>query len=107
MSATEPTPSASVDQPFTVVNNEAAHRFEIHAADGTLAELVYHVRSGDTMVLVHTEVPPALRGHGAAGALARAALDDARARGFRVVVKCPYVRAFIERHPEYKDMVNA
>ena len=106
MSLGEPTPQDSVEQPVRVVNNEPDHRFEIQAPDGTFAELIYHVRRGDTLVLLHTEVPPPLRGRGMAGRLARAALEYARARGLRVIVKCPYVRGFIERHPEFKDLVD-
>lgn len=107
MSVIEPDRASGLDRPPTIENNEAAHRFELRAPDGSLAELVYHMRGPTSIVLLHTEVPPAQRGHGIAGQLARAALDHARAHGLRVKVKCPYVRAFLEQHPEYQDLVEA
>jgi predicted GNAT family acetyltransferase len=107
MSAIEPDRTSGLDRPPTVANNEQAHRFELRAPDGSIAELVYHMRGPTTIVLLHTEVPPELRGHGIAGKLARAALEHARAHGLRVRVKCPYVRAFLEQHPEYRDLVDA
>ena len=100
--AVEPTPSS--DEP-EVRNNEAESRFEVSALEG-LAELRYKTLRNGTLVLVHTEVPPAMVGRGIAGRLARAALDLARARGVQVVVLCPFVTAFIKRHPQYKDLVR-
>jgi predicted GNAT family acetyltransferase len=90
---------------LTVVNNEAAHRFEIQTPEG-IAELRYRVRGGDTLVLIHTEVPSAIQRHGLASLLARAALEYARQHGLAVEPRCPYVRAYIERHPEFKDLVK-
>ena len=55
--------------------------------------------------LVHTEVLPAFSGQGHAATLARSALDDARARGLTVRPDCPYVASYIEKHPEYADLV--
>jgi uncharacterized protein len=51
----------------------------------------------------HTEVPPADEGKGIGARLVRAALDDARQRGFKIVPACSFVAAFIRRHPEYND----
>jgi len=86
-----------------VADNAAKSRFEA-TVDGETAILVYRL-SGDTITLVHTEVPAALGGRGLGGELARAALDSARARGLKVVPSCPFVRAYIARHPEYADLV--
>ena len=97
-------PPASSDEPV-VRNNEAESRFEVSVLEG-LAELRYRTLRNGTLVLVHTEVPPAMAGRGIAGRLARAALDLARARGVQIVVLCPYVTTFIQRHPEYKDLVR-
>lgn len=93
-----PPPNA---QPF---NDESAEewRFEL---DGQRAFIAYE-RSGDRIVYLHTEVPPQLEGHGVASILAKAALDDARARGQKVVALCPFVSAYIRRHPEYADLVD-
>ena len=62
---------------------------------------------GRTVNLVHTEVPEAAAGQGVAGKLAQAAFDWARATGTRLVVSCPYVRRWLERHPEQRDLVQA
>src|SRR5678815_2644317 len=90
---------------IAVTKNDAANRFEI-VADGTTAELRYeeHPRY---ITLIHTEVPPALEGRGYGGALARAALEYARDKHLRVVPRCPFVRAYLERHPEYADLTHA
>jgi uncharacterized protein len=56
---------------------------------------------------MHTEVEPRLEGQGLGAVLVRGALDDARARGELVVPRCPFVAAFIHRHPEYEDLVAA
>ncbi|HZU75169.1 MAG TPA: GNAT family N-acetyltransferase [Dehalococcoidia bacterium] len=90
---------------ITVRKNEAAHRFEAQQ-DGRLAILTYQQRDG-RITLIHTEVPTELEGHGIGAALARAALEDARAEGLRVVPLCPFVRGYIERHPEYETLVAA
>jgi predicted GNAT family acetyltransferase len=49
-------------------------------------------------------VPPELRGHGVAEALVRQALEDVRARGEHIIATCPYVKAFLARHPEYRPL---
>ena len=87
-----------------VRHNPAANRFEIDL-DGKLAETIYHIR-GRKMFITHTEVPPEFAGKGIANALARASLDYARREGLRVFPRCPFVAAFIKRHPEYHDLVD-
>jgi hypothetical protein len=81
-----------------VVDNAPESRFEI-VIDGHLARLDYH-RSGKRLVLIHTEVPHALEGHGVGGRLVQAAVDRAEAEGLTVVPRCPYARAWLERHPD-------
>jgi len=90
--------------PMTVERNEEKHRFEARVGD-EVASLVYRDRTNGALVLVHTEVPEALRGHGLAGQLARAAFEYARTSGRRVIVVCPFVKAYLERHPEYRDVL--
>ena len=85
-----------------VTRNDTRHRFEA-TVDGQTAVLTYR-ESGDRVTLIHTEVPAELRGRGLADALARSALDDARRRGLRVRALCPFVQAFMNRHPEYADL---
>ena len=86
----------------TVTRNEASHRFEI-ATEAGVALLNYKLAPG-VMTVLHTEVPAALEGRGLASSLARAALDHARANGLRVVPTCPFVRKYMERHPEYQAL---
>lgn len=57
------------------------------------------------IVLVHTEVAPAVEGRGVGSRLVSAALDDIRARGLRLVPICPFVRAYLGRHPEHGDLL--
>jgi predicted GNAT family acetyltransferase len=80
-----------------VTDNQAASRLEIHA-DAQLAELVYR-KNGKRLVLVHTEVPETLGGHGLGGRLVQAAIAKATADGSTIVPLCPYARAWLERHP--------
>jgi predicted GNAT family acetyltransferase len=88
----------------TVVANEAAGRYEIRV-DGTLAGFTQFHVNGDVATFPHTEIEPEFEGKGLASQLIRAALDDVRARGLTVVPKCPFVRSYIEKHPEYQDLV--
>jgi predicted GNAT family acetyltransferase len=78
-------------------------RFEIER-DGHTAYLEYSLAS-NVVQLIHSEVPPQLRGQGLASELARSALDWARENGMKVDVICPSVAAYIEKHPEYRDLV--
>jgi len=81
-----------------VKHNEAGGQFEIALENGT-AVLQYQ-RSGETIRLMHTEVPEASRGRGLANQLARAALDFAHFNQLKVVVLCPFVKLYLQKHPE-------
>lgn len=87
-----------------VENNRDEARYEL-THEGQTAIAAYR-RDGDTIVFDHTVVPEALEGHGVGSRLVAAALDDARAQGLRVVPHCAFVAAFIERHPDYADLVG-
>jgi len=76
-----------------------AHRFETRV-DEVPCELDYALADG-VMTITHTRVPKAVGGRGIAAALVRAALDAARAEGWRVVPACSYASAWMQRHPEY------
>ena len=89
--------------PSPVRNNTALHRFELDA-DGHTA-VAYYTLSPGVITFTHTEVPPALEVHGIGSALVRGALDAARAQGLKVVAKCPFVSAYIAKHPEFADLV--
>lgn len=84
-----------------VRHNEAQSRYELDTEHG-VAIAVYR-QQGDSLVFVHTEVPPADEGKGIGAAVVRAALDDSRSRGFKIVPACSFVAAFVHRHPEYND----
>ena len=84
-------------------HNEAAHRFE-WTEDGQLCVLDYTL-SGMTASFTHTGVPDAVGGRGIAADLVRTGLDTARARGWRVRALCSYVAAYVQRHPQYQDLV--
>ena len=78
-------------------------RFEIER-DGKIAYLQYTLGAG-VLALMHTEVPPELRGHGLASKLAYEALEWARANHVKVDVICPFVAEYLDSHPEYRDLV--
>lgn len=80
-----------------VVDNRAEQRYELNV-DGQLATLAYE-RRDDALVLVHAEVPEALRGRHIGDALVAGSLPLARAEGRRLVVVCPFVRAYLRKHP--------
>ena len=82
-------------------HNEAESRYELDTEHG-VAIAVYR-KQGDRLVFVHTETPPPDEGKGIGSRLVRAALDDARARGFKIVPACSFVVDFVRRHPEYCD----
>jgi predicted GNAT family acetyltransferase len=88
----------------TIVDAEDAQRYEARDGDVLAGILDYVVKPG-RIALVHTEVLPSHRGQGIGELLARFALDDARRRGLRVIASCPYVRAYVEGHPETHDIV--
>jgi uncharacterized protein len=81
-----------------VVNNPAERRYEIWLGNGRAGYIDYREEPG-SVVLVHTEVDPAFEGRGLGGRLVAGALEDIRARGLAMVPECPFVRAYLRRHP--------
>ena len=90
-------------EPLNIFNNEQRQQFQVHL-DGAIASLEYRLNDG-MIVLMHTEVPENLGGRGIGSAMVQFALDYARANHLPVKVYCPFVAAFIKRHPEYTDIV--
>src|SRR3546814_14577469 len=86
----------------TVRDNRAEQEFELDV-DGHRAIAAYQ-REGGKIVFTHTEVSKAIEGRGVASKLIRAALDAARDERLKVVAQCEFVAAYIERHPEYRDL---
>ena len=90
---------------LTVVRNESEHRYEARLDGVVVGFSKYRLRPGQ-VVFTHTEIDSAYEGQGFGGQLAKAALDDVRARGEQVVPICPFIRAYIDKHPEYADLVG-
>jgi predicted GNAT family acetyltransferase len=93
------------EQSLTVADRPDLNRYEL-AVDGEVAFLTYRRRE-DHILLAHTEVPDAFRGRGYGGVLARHALEEARQARLQVIVKCPFVTAWLKRHHEYDDIIVA
>ena len=87
-----------------VTDNRERSHYELRA-DGQLAGWIVYRATHDVVTMVHTEIEPEWEGHGLGSVLAARALDDVRARGLRVRPLCPFVAGYIERHPEYADLV--
>lgn len=91
---------------LVVRDNPAELRYEA-VRDGQLVGLIRYRTEPGVVVLVHTEVDEAVEGTGVGSRLVRGALDDIRARGLRLVPVCPFVGAYLRRHPDYADLVGA
>jgi predicted GNAT family acetyltransferase len=104
MSATEEPgpPSSSAPE---VTDHPDRKRYEV-AVDGVVAGYAAYEMSSGTVVFTHTVIEPQFEGRGLGSAVARYALDDARRRGLAVVPRCPFIHRFIERHPDYADLVK-
>jgi predicted GNAT family acetyltransferase len=87
----------------TIRNNPALNRFELDV-DGHTAVSYYRLAPG-VITFTHTEVPHELEGHGIGSRLVRGALEAVRAQGLKVVAKCPFVSAYMAKHPEFNDLL--
>jgi NAD+ kinase len=87
-----------------VVDSFEHQRYEV-ILGGEVAGVLHYRRHGGEIELMHTEIDQAFEGRGLASRLAAGALDDARNRGTPVVVTCPFVNSYLERHPEYADLL--
>lgn len=88
----------------TVSLNVEKQRYEIFV-DGALAGLTQAIEDGEVVTMPHTKVFDEFEGQGLASQLVTAALDDIRSRGKRIIPECPYVARFIEKHPDYADLL--
>jgi predicted GNAT family acetyltransferase len=87
-----------------VVDNSAARRYEILTDGGDPAGFCTYTRRGDRVVFHELELAEGMEGRGLEGALVRGALEDIRARGLKVVPRCPYVLEYLERHLEFDGL---
>ena len=90
---------------ITVRENADRSRYEAFV-DGDLAGYAAYRADSSKRVFTHTSVDPDYEGHGVGSTLARAALDDVRARRISIVVRCPFIAEYIQRHPEYADLAT-
>jgi uncharacterized protein len=83
-----------------VIDNPEELRYEVWLGTTLAGEIRYTREEDGTVVLVHTEVDPAYKGQGLGNVLVQGALDDLRERGIEYQVVCPFVTAYIRRHPQ-------
>jgi predicted GNAT family acetyltransferase len=87
-----------------VRDNKAQSRFELDV-DGGIAFASYRL-TPSAVIITHTETPRAMRGRGVASELVEGALQLIRADGRKVIAGCSFVVDYLQRHPEYADMVE-
>ena len=87
-----------------VADNAEQRRYEARLGSEVVGFITYRLRPG-RMTLIHTEVAAALEGKGIGSQLVAGALDDIRRRGLTIVPICPFVRAYLRRHPEHADLL--
>jgi predicted GNAT family acetyltransferase len=90
---------------LTVTDNLFEGRYEA-LLDGDIVGTAEYELSDDLMILIHTDVEPTHQDQGIGGTLARFVVNDARRRGLRVRPVCPFLRSWIDRHPDYADLVG-
>jgi uncharacterized protein len=88
-----------------VQHRESAKRFTMRTPSG-LAYISYEEPDPRTMDLQHTVVPEPDRGQGLGATLVQEAISHARDEGKKVVATCPFVKAWLEKHPEERDVVR-
>jgi predicted GNAT family acetyltransferase len=89
---------------LTVVENADERRYEARVGSEVVGFLEYRLAQDGRMMLLHTEVDPSVEGEGVGSQLVAWVLDDIRRRGLGMVPYCPFVRAYVRRHPEYSDL---
>jgi predicted GNAT family acetyltransferase len=87
-----------------VRDNKAKNRFELDV-EGTVAFANYRL-AASAVIITHTKTPPALRGRGVASELVHGALELIRADGLKVVAGCGFVVDYLNKHPEFADLVG-
>lgn len=90
---------------ITITDVPEQNRYEAVDADGRRLGLVDYIRTDSMISFTHTEVEPAAEGRGIGSKLARHVLDQARADGLKVQPLCSFIKGWIERHPDYLDIV--
>lgn len=91
---------------FRMVKDELAQTYDAISGDRELGAVTYNL-AGNRVVLLATSIFPEFRGQGIATELIRRVLDEVREQGRTVTIICPIVRTFIDRNPDYTDLVDA
>jgi len=89
----------------TVQDNPEKDRYEAVDESGVVAGFAAYRKQNGSVVFTHTEVDDAFEGRGVGSTLAREALDDVRGSGVKVVAQCPFIKSYIDRHPDYQDLL--
>ena len=97
---TEPQQMPVARPELRVLDVPDLERFEARLGGGELAGVVDYRLSDDFIVLLHTEVLKGFEGQGIGSRLVRAVLEDLREREVAVIPKCPFVVAWLQKHPE-------
>lgn len=82
-----------------VVDNAELQRYELYVGDDLAGQIAYSRRNG-AVTLIHTEIDPSFKGQGLGDAIVAAALADLDDRGIHMIPVCPFVRSYLERHPQ-------
>ena len=105
---TEPTAAPPIAAELVVDNNRDESRYEAWLGDRLVGIAEYeHADEADPIVFTHTEVLPGAEGMGVGRGLARAALDDVRTRGLKLIPQCEFIAGFLKRHPADRDLIAA
>jgi hypothetical protein len=88
-----------------VRDDPAGNRYEL-LIGGVRAGDLHYLPTRGAVVLVHTEIAPDLEGQGFGGRLIAGALEDLRTRELIIIPVCPFVRSYLERHPEHADLLE-
>lgn len=97
-------PTTTDGRDVELTRDDVQRRF-VARVDGEVAAIAEFLQTPDLIVFTHTETDPRFEGQGVASQLIRWALDQTRVRGFSVLPTCPFVAAYVGRHPEYQDLV--
>ena len=87
-----------------VVDVPEQSRYELRDGDRRIGLVTYQLQGG-AVVFLHTEVDQTLQERGLGGRLAKGALDDVRRRGLSAVPRCAFIKSWIDKHPDYADLV--
>ncbi|MDF0529484.1 GNAT family N-acetyltransferase [Tsukamurella sp. 8F] len=102
-----PPPTLELDEPLRLFDNPVRDRFEVWSGDELIGVEGYEITDHGDVILLHTVVMEKFGQQGFGRALVQGVLDDAAARGRRIIPVCTYVRRFISRYPQYQELVAA